>query len=209
MIKDEVIQGEWKMVCYVHRLKLMRHYEIWIEPHSLLLWPQPASNCCSLTCLISLGYCCLCCFIFQEFLSANSGVFYGCSLAAEGDIHHHHEPLISVGIRKRTATWILKQNNRVGIFSRCGRLCSSSQLHFLDETFNWLIRWHILSSSALLGDSGVASAAFALAVQSDQQSISSVKDFVCGCGKDNELNVPLRLGENGREKYNSGESLGN
>lgn len=151
MIKDEVIQGEWKMVCYVHRPKLMRHYGIWIEPHSLLLRPQPASNCCSLTCLISLGYCSLCCFIFQEFLSANSSVFYGCALAVEGDIHHHHEPLISVGIRKRTGTWILKKTpNRVGISSRCGRLRSSSQLHFLDETFNWLIRWHILSSSALL-----------------------------------------------------------
>lgn len=200
------------MVCCVHRPKLMRHYEIWIEPHSLLLWPQPASNCCSLTCLISLGYCCFCCFIFQEFLSANSGVFYGCTLAAEGDIHHHHEPLISVGIRKRTTTWILKKKkpNGVGLSSRCGRLCSSLQLRFLDETCNWLIRWHILSSSALLVRQWRCLCCLCLGCTIwSAVNFPSSRLFICGCGKDNELNVPPRLGENGREKYNSGESLGN
>lgn len=55
-------------------------------------------DCCSLTFLISL-----CCFIFQKFLRANCG-FYGCALAAEGDIHHHHEPLTCVSLRAGAGT---------------------------------------------------------------------------------------------------------
>lgn len=65
--KRWIIQGKWWMVCYVHR-EVLRWWDAeGDEPQSLLSWPRAAFNCCSLRCLICLGYCSLRCFIFQRF----------------------------------------------------------------------------------------------------------------------------------------------